>query len=206
MGLYDNAPRLPEGPELAPRLLLDGAERVELEIGPGRGWFMIERLEAVPQVGMIGLEIRRKWAAIVDERLRARGFGQRARVFAEDAKEALRRFEPATLSTVFIHFPDPWWKKRHQKRRVVTPALLEELARVIHPGGELFLQTDVGDRADDFERLVAGVPGFEPWHPGRPRVEENPYQARSPRERRAIEDGLPVVRLRYRRVGSDQSR
>jgi tRNA (guanine-N7-)-methyltransferase len=186
--------------------LVEGTEGVELEIGPGRGWFMIERLAAVPQVAMIGLEIRRKWATIVDDRLRARGLGQRARVFAEDAKSALDRFAPATLSAAFIHFPDPWWKKRHQKRRVVTPALLEELARVIRPGGELFLQTDVADRAIDFERLVAAVPAFQPWQATGPRVDDNPYQARSPRERRAIEDGLPVVRLRYRRVGSEQSR
>jgi tRNA (guanine-N7-)-methyltransferase len=205
MGPYDNAPRLPEGPELLPQLLLEGAECVELEIGPGRGWFMIERLEAVPQVGMIGLEIRRKWATIVDDRLRARGFGLRARVFAEDAKGALGRFLPATLATVFIHFPDPWWKKRHQKRRVVTPGLLEELARVIRPGGELFLQTDVAERAHEFEELLAAIPQFESWQAAGPRVEENPYQARSPRERRAIQDGLPVVRLRYRRVGSQQS-
>jgi tRNA (guanine-N7-)-methyltransferase len=199
MGPYENAPRLPEGTELRPGLLLEGAECVELEIGPGRGWFMIERLSAVPQVAMIGLEIRRKWATIVDDRLRARGFGKRGRVFAEDAREALARFEPATLSAAFIHFPDPWWKKRHQKRRVVTEELLTELTRVIRPGGELFLQTDVSERALQFEELVQAVAEFEPWQPGGPRVEDNPYQARSPRERRAIEDGLPVVRLRYRR-------
>ncbi|HMJ14478.1 MAG TPA: tRNA (guanine-N7)-methyltransferase [Polyangiaceae bacterium] len=199
MGPYENAPRLPEGTALRPGLLLEGAECVELEIGPGRGWFMIERLGAVPQVGMIGLEIRRKWATIVDERLRVRGYGRRGRVFAEDAGAALSRFEPATLAAAFIHFPDPWWKKRHQKRRVVTRALLQELARVIRAGGELFMQTDVAERALDFEELVESVPEFEPWQPSGPRVDENPYQARSPRERRAIEDGLPVVRLRYRR-------
>jgi tRNA (guanine-N7-)-methyltransferase len=198
---YANAPRLPEGAELIPSALVGGAARVELEIGPGRGWFMVERLAAMPEIGMIGLEIRRKWATIVDDRLRSRGLGSRARVFAEDAGEALVRFEGASLAAVFIHFPDPWWKKRHQKRRVVNAALLSELGRVIRGGGELFLQTDVAERADEFERLLEGHEDFEPWSESGVRIEDNPYEARSPRERRAIEDGLPVVRLRYRRAG-----
>lgn len=203
MNPYENAPRLPEGEQLRPALLVGGAARVELEIGPGRGWFMVERLEALPQVGMIGLEIRRKWASIVDGRLAKRGFGHRSRVFAEDAREALARFESGSLSVVYVHFPDPWWKKRHQKRLVFARPLLAQLARVIEPAGELFIQTDVTERADEYERLVAGEPEFEPWHPGQPRVLDNPYEARSPRERRAIADGLPVVRLRYRRKERD---
>jgi tRNA (guanine-N7-)-methyltransferase len=197
MGLYDDAPQLPEGDDILPASLVGDAADVELEVGPGRGWFMIERLSAMPQIGMIGLEIRRKWASTVDSRLHARGLGQRARVFAEDARDALRRFGAGSLAIVYIHFPDPWWKKRHRKRLVITEALLDELARVIRAGGELFIQTDVSERAEGYERLVARQPAFRPWQDSGPRVDDNPYQARSPRERRAIEDGLPVVRLRY---------
>jgi tRNA (guanine-N7-)-methyltransferase len=71
--LYDDAPRLPESaPEHgaeAPvdlRRLASGAW-VEIEIGPGRGWFLVERAQAEPSAAFIGLEIRRKWATIVDE-------------------------------------------------------------------------------------------------------------------------------------------
>ena len=104
------------------------------------------------------------------------------------------------MSAVFIHFPDPWWKKRHQKRMVASTDLLREIARLLVPGGELFLQTDVAERATQFEALVEQVPEFRPWS-DTPRIDENPYQAMSPRERRAVADGLPVVRLRYRRGG-----
>jgi tRNA (guanine-N7-)-methyltransferase len=200
MALYDDAPRLPETEPLNPELLVGSKERVELEIGPGRGWFMVERLEARPDIGMIGLEIRRKWASIVDARLKTRGFGERARVFAEDAREALKRVADGSLSTVYLHFPDPWWKKRHAKRLVLGRPLISELSRVIQRGGELFVQTDVASRADQYEDLIAEFPQFSGWHEGSPRIQENPYQARSPRERRAIQDGLPIVRLRYRRV------
>lgn len=209
---YEHAPRLPDGPINPGTLflpspgegsLLESASpaasgRIELEIGPGRGWFIVERLEVDPGVRLLGLEIRRKWAAIVDQRLAKRGVSHRARVFAEDAKLALPRFATASLAVAYLHFPDPWWKKRHQKRLVLGRELLLELGRVLVPQGELFIQTDVEERADEYEALVGEAPAFEPVAE-RPRIDDHPYVARSPRERQAMEDGLPIFRLRYRR-------
>jgi tRNA (guanine-N7-)-methyltransferase len=192
---------LPEARDIDPSLLVPGGdEPVEIEIGPGRGGFLVDRLEALPTVRMIGLEIRRKWATIVDRRLAERGLGARGRVFAEDARFALRRLRAGTVGIVFVHFPDPWWKKRQQKRRVATADLLREIARLLVPHGELFFQSDVAERAEQFDALVRSEPLFLPWGET-PYVAENPYGARSPRERRALADGLPVLRLRYRRVG-----
>jgi tRNA (guanine-N7-)-methyltransferase len=196
---YGDAPRLPAGDPIDPGSLLEIPNLpIELEIGPGRGWFMIERLAAAPAIGMLGLEIRRKWVAIVEERLRRRGLHVRARVFAEDARLALPRFVSGTVSVIYLHFPDPWWKKRHGKRSVMTAALIREAARLLRPDGELFVQTDVAARAETCEALVREVGSLEPWG-SRPQIEDNPYGARSPRERRVLQDGLPVYRLRYRR-------
>jgi len=172
---------------------------IELEIGPGRGGFLFERLAAVPQLCMLGFEIRRKWATIVDNKLKANGFGQRSRVFFEDARSALPRVPAASLARVYIHFPDPWWKKRHEKRLVVNPTLLPEVVRVLVPGGELFVQTDVEDRAAEYEAAIDACPGLVAAAPGGPRLAENPFLARSPREHRAIKDGLPIHRLLYRK-------
>ncbi len=169
---------------------------VELEIGPGRGWFSVERVEMVPDTRIIGLEIRRKWATIVDERLKKRGLADRGRVFAEDAREVLPRFRENSLQRVYIHFPDPWWKKRHAKRLVVTTELLDTLTRLLVPGGELFIQTDVFERAEQYQAVVDGHDAFQPIEGG-PRVDDHPFVARSPRERKAIDYELPVVRLRY---------
>jgi tRNA (guanine-N7-)-methyltransferase len=200
---YEHAPRLPETESVDVRSLVQG-EWVELEIGPGRGWFMVERAVAEPRAALLGLEVRRKWATIVDERLKARGVAVRARVFAEDALWALRRLGPdASIRRVFVHFPDPWWKKRHQKRLVVRDVLLDDLARLLELGGELFVQTDVEERAVAYATLIGLDARFRPAGDvaGLPHMVENPYGARSPRERRAIADGLPVHRLRYERVG-----
>ena len=199
---YEHAPRLPEGDTIDPRSLvkLGPGQRLELEIGPGRGWFLVERLEAAPEVCVIGLEVRRKWATVVDERLAKRGLGDRSRVFAEDARLAIRRFPNACLSAAFVHFPDPWWKKRHHKRMVVTEELGAELGRLLLPGGELFVQTDVAERAVAYETALGAVEVLQPaGSDGSARIDENPFVARSPRERRCMDDGLPIHRLLYRR-------
>jgi len=196
---YADAPRVPEGDRIEPRNLVGaGSGPVELELGPGRGGFAFERLASDPELCLLGLEIRRKWATIVDRRLVASEFNGRARVFAEDARVVLPRFLEGSIARVFVHFPDPWWKKRHQKRLLVGPPLLAELVRVLSPGGELFIQTDVAERAAGYEALCSACPGLTPA-PAGPRLEENPFGARSPRERRALADGLPVYRLLYRR-------
>lgn len=201
---YDDAPRLPEGDRIELRAMVAG-DWVEVEIGPGRGWFLIERAEAEPRAALVGLEIRRKWAAIVDARLAKRGLAPRARVFAEDARHALPRLAPdASVRRVFVHFPDPWWKKRHHKRLVMKDGLLGQVARLLEPGGELFVQTDVEERAAAYEELVALDARFTPDGdtPGSPRLVDHAYVARSPRERRAIADGLPVHRMCWRRAAS----
>ena len=198
---YEDAPRLPEGDRIAVGSIVKG-EWIEIELGPGRGGFLVERAALEPQAALIGLEIRRKWASVVDGRLAERGLGARARVFAEDARFALPRLAPdACVRRFFVHFPDPWWKKRHAKRLLVQGGFRDEIARLLEPEGELFVQTDVEERATGYEELVALDDRFAAHGdlPGSPRLAENPYVARSPRERRAIADGLPVHRLRWRK-------
>lgn len=195
---YADAPRLPESDPFDPRALFPQCQELELEIGPGRGWFMVERLELEPQICMLGLEIRRKWATIVDGRLRTRGLGTRGRVCAEDVRFALPRCVPACLSRVFVNFPDPWWKKKHHKRLVLTEPVIADIARALVPRGELFIQTDVEERASAYRDAVERVALFEAFEDV-VEIQANPYGAQSPRERRVVADGLPVYRLRYKK-------
>jgi tRNA (guanine-N7-)-methyltransferase len=198
---YADAPRLPEGEQVDPAQLVVAGWPLEIEIGPGRGGFLFERLAAVPELSMLGFEIRRKYATLVDNKLKAQGLGARARVFCEDARLALPRLPAASAQRVFVHFPDPWWKKRHEKRLVVGAMLLPEVVRVLCPGGELFVQTDVEERALQYEEAINAVPGLlAASATAGPRLAENPFSARSPREHRAIADGLPIYRLLYRKA------
>lgn len=176
--------------------LVPGEGDLELEIGFGRGRFLIERAQAAPGSRVLGIEIKAKWAHLVEERRKRLGLTQAVALWG-DARTILPRSGPdGVLARVFVHFPDPWWKKRHAKRRVVDEGFVEQLARLLRPGGELFVQTDVEDRAAAMAERIAAVPAFA--------VEagfahENVYGARSNREVRAAEDGLPVHRVIARR-------
>ena len=206
---YADAPCLPgEGRLGLEDLVRSKVSRIEIEIGPGRGGFLFERLAGNPELGMIAFEVSRKWTTLVNQRLARLGLAERGRVFADDARLALPRLEPSgKVACVYFHFPDPWWKKRHQKRLVVGSGVLDEVARLLRPGGELFVQTDVEERAELYETQILGHPGFEPFGETgtasgerSARLAENPYGARSHRERRAIDDAIPIYRLRFRRV------
>lgn len=204
---YAHAPRLPDEGAIDLRRVFDARvpepadldKPVELEIGPGRGWFTVERLEADPTARVVGLEIKKKWASIVDERLKKRQLSSRGRTFFADARLIVPRLVAGSLSHVYLHFPDPWWKKRHEKRLVLSEELLNGLSRALIDGGELFVQTDVEHRADAYEQTISAHPSFAPVSGG-PRVLDHPYVARSPRERIALRDGIPVYRLRYLRT------
>ena len=119
-----------------------------------------------------------------------------------DAREVLPRMGPdGALSKVFLHFPDPWWKKRHAKRRVIDEGFLVQLGRLLAKGGALFVQTDVEERLEAYEAQIAAHGAFEPAGdaPGSARVDDHAFVARSPREHRAIADGIPIYRVLFRR-------
>ncbi len=113
------------------------------------------------------------------------------RLHADDVRPLLSWLAPATLTRAFVLFPDPWPKKRHAKRRLVSRALMAELARVIKPGGELRLGTDIASYAGEMLRAVRRDGNFS-WTAGHPsdwRVRpadwpETRYEAKARREGR----------------------
>lgn len=196
---YDNAPRLPLEGFIDLNAIVSGDGPLLLEIGSGRGAFTVDYAELHRDHRVVALEIRRKWASVLAARFIARGLTN-AKSFAEDAGAVLGRTGPdGCVSAVAVHFPDPWWKKRHTKRLVVKDTLVENLARLLAPGGVLMVQTDVRERAEEYRVKLDAHPDLVRGYDGDGAEESVFAPARSNREKRAIEDGLPVVRLVYRR-------
>jgi tRNA (guanine-N7-)-methyltransferase len=193
-GLYrDEAPRAPEG-RFSLEDLIEGAGPIELDIGFGRGLSLFERAALAPESRIIGIEVKTKLAYKSNQRLQKHDL-QNVAILCGDAREILKRAEPSgSLQRVALHFPDPWWKKRHDKRRVIGEALLTELSRLMKPGAELFIQTDVEHRAEQYVAELRATVGFR-LASDTGYVDENPFNARSNREKRAIDDGLPVWRI-----------
>mgnify|MGYP001813260171 FL=1 len=189
----DQAPRAPEG-RFSLRTLIEGTGPIELDLGFGRGLSLFERAAVAPQSRIVGIEVKTKLAYKAAERIEKRNL-RNVTVLCGDAREILKRAEPdGSVQRVAIHFPDPWWKKRHDKRRVIGEALLTELARLMEPGGQLFIQTDVEHRAEQYVSELRKSPAFS-LESDRDYIDRNPFDARSNREKRAVEDGLPVWRI-----------
>ena len=123
--------------------LFDGKE-VWLEIGFGGGEHFVHMAAANPQIGLIGCEPYINGVAMLLGKIRKADVSNIA-VHPGDARDLFDVLPPQTLSKVFLNYPDPWPKKRHHRRRFVTPDHLIPLHRVMKPGAELRVATDIKD-------------------------------------------------------------
>ncbi|MGH9677164.1 MAG: tRNA (guanosine(46)-N7)-methyltransferase TrmB [Candidatus Acidiferrum sp.] len=116
---------------------------VELEIGCGKGAFLLSAAQANPKFNYLGVEIDRKLQLFTATRLAKRGLSN-ARVLHANAALLLRdRLKAGSIQAVHVYFPDPWWKRRHLKRRLFTADFVATITSVLRPGGFLYTATDV---------------------------------------------------------------
>ncbi len=118
---------------------------LELEIGSGKGLFLASAAANRPQVNWLGVEVAARFARFAAARL-AKAKLPNARIIHGDAKRLLaERVPDGALAAVHVYFPDPWWKQRHAKRRMIGPDFVRQVERILAPGGALHFWTDVGD-------------------------------------------------------------
>lgn len=175
---------------------------LHLDVGCGRGVFLLQMAQQQPEWNFLGLEIREPLVGQANHLREELGLTNLHFLFcnANNSLLALLQSLPSgTLQRVTIQFPDPWFKKRHQKRRVVQPELVEALAQYLIPGGMVLLQSDVEQVAvemcDRFQAHSAFTrQGTAPWLP------ENPLPVPTEREQFTQEQGKPVYRAVYLRT------
>ncbi len=130
---------------------------LEIEVGCGKGLFLSTAPQLVPEHDFLGIEVSHKYARYTASRL-AKQRLQNAQVIDGDAVRIFDETLPDAIATaVHVYFPDPWWKKRHHKRRVMNDALLRNVQRVLHSGGRLHFWTDVGEYFDATLGRLAAV-------------------------------------------------
>jgi tRNA (guanine-N7-)-methyltransferase len=147
--------------ELADPLSLFSApvREVWLEIGFGGGEHLIWQAEQHPEAGILGCEPFQDGVVKVLGAIAARNRGN-IRLHADDARPLIRHLPAASIARVFILYPDPWPKRRHWKRRLVSEGTLAELARIMLPGAELRIATDIGPYAEWILLAVRGQGSF----------------------------------------------
>jgi tRNA (guanine-N7-)-methyltransferase len=183
-----------------PRIEVPPGRALEVELGAAEAHFLFDRAAADRETLFVGVEIRRELVEPTNEEAARRGLGNVRCVFANMSVDMPRLFAPASVRRFFLNFPDPWFKSRQHKRRVIGPPLVAEIARALAPGGELYVMTDIFALALEAMASLEDSPLYEsacgPWT----FAQENPYGAKSRRERQCEDEGARVWRLLFRRV------
>lgn len=177
---------------------------IELEIGSNRGRFIKGLCAGRPEVHFVGIEIKRNLCTTAAKRLKRHDLDN-GQFFPADARQAVPiLFGEERLQAVYVLFPDPWWKKRHAKRRILNSDFLELLHAHLIEGGHLIVKTDVPFYAQHVRQLLSAIPQmFKAVE-----VEEVPGADRwamTTRERHCEEDGIPINHLFVRKLACDQA-
>jgi len=164
VGRWDGAGvMLPESFAAGPadlRAAFGNSRPAEVEIGSGKGTFLLARAAARPEVNFLGIEWARAYCLYAADRLR-RARLPNVRMLRADAAAFFRSCLPdACLLRVHIYFPDPWPKQRHHRRRIIQPRFLVDARRTLQPGGQLIVVTDHLDYFRQIRQLLTDFPGL----------------------------------------------
>lgn len=150
--------RIPPG-AVDPRAIMPDAREAWLEIGFGGGEHMAAQAAHAPDVLILGAEPFQNGVASAVRHIDEQGLAN-VRLHDDDVRDLISRLPDACLARVFILFPDPWPKTRQQKRRLVQPELVADLARTLRPGGRLRFASDVMSYVDQALERFSAHPAF----------------------------------------------
>ncbi len=171
---------------------------LHLDIGCARGHFLLDMAKLEANWNFLGLEIRESLVQDANHHRDQSGLTNLHYLFANvnnSLRSLLTSLPPKSLQRVTIQFPDPWFKNRHAKRRVVQPQLVEELADYLIVGGVVFLQSDMEFIATEMRDRFAEHPAFKgEW------ISENPLPVATEREKSTLLRGERVYRALFERV------
>jgi tRNA (guanine-N7-)-methyltransferase len=178
----------------------DMTQPIHLDIGCARGKFLLQMAQLSPEINFLGVEIREALVMEANQERERLGLNNLAFIFGNInvTPEIFLQSLPANkLFWVSIQFPDPWFKQRHSKRRVVQPELVQALAKYMVSGGLVFLQSDVElialEMTERFQENLDFVPQHQTtW------LEENIFAVATEREKSTYNKGQPVYRSLFR--------
>lgn len=170
---------------------------LEVEVGSGKGLFMETATQANPKRNFLGVEMAGKYARYSAARLAKRGL-HNGKMISGDGLRFFHEFlGDETLVAVHVYFPDPWWKDRHKKRRVMKPGFLKDIQRVLVPGGKLHFWTDVEEYFQTTLDLIAAEVSLRGPLDVAEHLAEHDLDYRTHFERRMRLHDLPVYRSEF---------
>ncbi len=188
-----------EGESVVPADIFPAAHQVWLEIGFGAGEHLLWQAKHHPEVGLIGCEPYLNGVAKALAAIDRAGLGN-IRLLMGDARDLLDRLVEESLDRAFLLFPDPWPKKRHHKRRFISPETVDRLAAVLKDGARFRVATDIPDYTCWTLKHLHRHPDFE-WEAACPQDwRRRPADWPPTRyEQKALAAGRSPVYLSFRR-------
>jgi tRNA (guanine-N7-)-methyltransferase len=172
---------------------------LEVEVGSGKGLFLNSAAKENPAHNFLGVEIAAKYARHAAAKLAKNGY-KTAIMLSGDAQRLFVEFLPdQSLAAVHVYFPDPWWKKRHHKRRVMNEGFIGEIYRTLIQDGSLHFWTDVLERYDEILELIATHTPFVGPLEVAERQADHDLDYRTHFERRMRLTDQPVYRAEFRK-------
>ena len=181
--------------------LFGNSRPVEIEIGCGRGMFIIKSALENPEINFLGIEKSARFFRMFKERV-AKSGAENIRLIRAEAGYLIKKFVPAhSVKAVHVYFPDPWPKKRHRKRRLVNGSFLESVTRILLPDGRLFFATDFQDYFDEIVTIAPSCHGLtrEPDDESSPQ-DVHPDTAATAYERKYLIQGRVIYRAVYKKI------
>ncbi len=183
--------------------LFTADQPLEIEVGSGKGLFIRRATARQPDHNFLGIEIAYQYARFSAANL-VRDGRENGVMMAGDALKVFSELVPdASLEAVHVYFPDPWWKARHRKRRVLNEAFLNDVGRTLRVGGKLHFWTDVKEYYDTTLELIdemraseKGLPLDGP-HPVEEPPSEHDLDYHTHFERRTRQNEEPVYRSEF---------
>ena len=181
------------------KLFADPEKPLLIDLGCARGRFLLRMAEAEPTWNYLGVEIREPLVDEANRLANEAGLENLHYVFCNAMlwlDRLLEKLPEGRLQTVTIQFPDPWFKKKHAKRRMVNPELIDAVMQKLAPTGRIFVQTDIEELADEMFGLFREREELDEL-----RLEENPFPVKTEREKAVEAKELPVFRTLFVRTG-----
>jgi len=174
--------------------LCGGRGAWEVELGFGKGRYLLSRAAAEPERRFLGVEVAREYFVLAARRLARRGLGNLALLHGEALYLLSAGLPTGFAAVAHVYFPDPWPKSRHQKRRLFSPASVDLVLGLLEPGGKLCFATDFLEYGEEVAALLGDHPALETRRldGGWPEGPRTNYEAKYVRE------GRPILRLEAR--------
>lgn len=169
---------------------------VELDVGCGKGLFLFNQSQLRPDVNFVGIDWSATYSRMAAARI-VRHSIDTVRVICGDAWRILPRFQDQSLQAIHVYFPDPWWKRRHRKRRLISPPFFDEVARLVRNGGRLCLATDVQEYFGVMRELAEGSGFLRRLADPEPTSEKSDLDYLTHFERKYRRIGKEVFRSQY---------